>query len=61
MGFREPNSSIEKRGKMRKFFVGMLIGLLIGIPLAWAASRAVLVDGTGVEISASNPLVIQTN
>ena len=46
---------------MRKFFIGIVIGMLIGMPLAWAASRMVLVDGGGAEISSSNPLIVQTN
>jgi type III secretory pathway component EscT len=41
--------------------IGVIIGIAVGAPVAWAAARATLQNGQGVEIgTASNPLYIQS-
>ena len=44
---------------MKKFILGLIIGLLLGGSLVWAAGRITLEDGRGAEIgTTANPLVI---
>ena len=46
---------------MRNFIVGLMIGLLLGGGIAWAATRAVLQGGNGQELgTAANPLQVQS-
>jgi len=46
---------------MKKLFIGIIIGMLIGMPIAWAFPlyNIILIDSVGVEITASNPLSVQ--
>ena len=50
---------------MRRFkdiLLGILIGAMVFAPLAWAASRITLVNGSGVEMGTSaSPLIVKTN
>ena len=44
---------------MKNLIIGIIIGMAISAPIAWAASRMTLVNGQGIEIgTASNPLYI---
>ena len=44
---------------MKKLVIGVLIGMLMGVSLGWAANRVVLVKGTGEEIgTTTNPVYI---
>jgi hypothetical protein len=44
---------------MKRFILGLVIGLVIGGGVAFAASRIVLVNGTGNEIgNTSNPVYV---
>lgn len=45
---------------MKKFIVGLLIGLTLGGGIAWAASRVSLQNGAGLEVgTTSNPLYVK--
>lgn len=47
---------------MKKFFLGIMIGFLLGGGVVFAASKYVFLrDSTGVAISSSNPLPILNN
>lgn len=43
---------------MRNFIAGIIIGMMIGAPIAWAASNARIQSANGVAISAANPLPV---
>ncbi len=46
--------------KAKYIVIGIIIGALIGMPLAWAASRITLQNGSGEEVgTAANPLIVQ--
>lgn len=47
---------------MRRFLQGFVIGAILAtVATAWAASRIVLVDGSGTELgTASNPIYAQS-
>ncbi len=56
------NSSLRRiMNKAKYIFIGILIGMLIGGSIAWAASRIVMVSGaSGAELgTATNPLIVQ--
>ena len=45
---------------MRNFIIGLIVGLIIGGGVCWAAMRVSLQDGTGNEVgTTSNPLYIE--
>lgn len=45
---------------MRNFIMGLIVGILLGGGVAWAAMRVSLQDGTGNEVgTTSNPLYIE--
>lgn len=46
---------------MRNLIIGIVIGLLLGAGLAWAATRAVPVNGSYIELgTTANPMVVST-
>jgi hypothetical protein len=46
---------------MKKFLIGIIIGMLIAAPIAYAAGRMVWVNGSGNEVGTeSNPLYIES-
>ena len=47
--------------KIKFILLGVLIGISLSVPIVWAATRIVLINGGGVEYSSSSPLYIQTN
>lgn len=45
---------------MRNFFIGVMLGMLVGGGIAWAASSIVWVNDAGQAMgTASNPIYIQ--
>ena len=45
--------------KIKQFLLGMLVGMLIGIPMVLAAQGITLQKGTGEEIGTTdNPMVV---
>ena len=46
--------------KVKTFLLGLLIGMLIGIPVLMAAQGLTLVSGNGTELgTAGNPMVVE--
>lgn len=47
---------------MRNFIIGLIVGIMLCGSFAYAASRIVLVNGSGNELGTSaNPLIVRTN
>ena len=45
---------------IKGLIIGVIIGIAVGAPVAWAAARATLQNGQGVEIGTeSNPIYIE--
>ena len=45
--------------KIKHFLLGLLIGMLVGIPLVMAAQGLTLVSGNGTELcTTANPMVV---
>ena len=46
--------------KIRQFLLGVLVGMMLGIPIAWAAQGLTLVSGNGTELgTTSNPVYVE--
>ena len=44
---------------MKWLFIGVLLGMVIAAPIAWAASRVTLVQGNGTAVgTTANPLTV---
>ena len=47
---------------MKKFIAGLIVGIVLGGGIAWAASSIRWVDNSGVLVgTSSNPVYVQTN